>query len=56
MSGVYCASQGSTRTLRQGYTAQVKIALVHYVRCILHKSKVKVALGHYVRDILRKSR
>jgi hypothetical protein len=56
MSGVYCASQGNTRSLCQGYTAQVKVALVHYVRCVLRKSKVEVAIGHYVRGILRKSR
>jgi len=39
MSGVYCASQGSTRSLCQGYTAQVKVALGHYVTDMLSKSR-----------------
>ena len=35
---LYCASHSSTRSLGQRYTAQVKVALGHYVRGILRKS------------------
>jgi len=47
MSGVYCASHGSTRSLCQGHTAQVIVALGHCVRS--YTAQVIVALCHFVR-------